>query len=304
MARKDKPYLPLYVQDFMTDEKLMECSAMATGVYVRIMCILHKCDTYGKILLKQKDKQNDNQNYNFALRFAKHLPYDFATILDSITELIDEGCLTIEGDSLFQKRMLHDGELSIKRSNTGSSGGKATQKKNKEFAKAKPQANADNDIDIVLSITPQYSNGLSQFLKIDFEERKVTDVSEQKYFDMVVKEMNKVWMKHKPQYSFMQEADYPALLRIAYLIGQRKNISRYEVVHIQDDVIIKSFDKISAFMASTQDKFFKKLTLDGLAVPKNFQKIEEAMRTNIDSDKLKQLESQRIEQDQYFKESL
>ena len=41
MARKDLPYLPLYVQDFLTDEKLMECTASATGVYIRIMCVLH-----------------------------------------------------------------------------------------------------------------------------------------------------------------------------------------------------------------------------------------------------------------------
>ena len=42
MALRDQPYLPLYVQDFLTDEKLAECSAMATGVYIRLMCIMHK----------------------------------------------------------------------------------------------------------------------------------------------------------------------------------------------------------------------------------------------------------------------
>lgn len=145
-----------------------------------------------------------------------------------------------------------------------------------------------------------YNNGLSRFLNYEFDERKVTDVPEKKYFDMVVKEMNSVWMKHKPNYSFMEEADYPALLRIAYLIGKRKNISRYEVVHIQDDVIVKSFDKISEFMSNTDDKFFRKLTIDGIAIPKNFQKIEEAMRDFAAPSKAKQLESERITPDQYY----
>ena len=60
MALRDQPYLPLYVQDFLTDEKLIECSASATGVYIRVMCIMHKSDPYGMILLKQKDKQTSS----------------------------------------------------------------------------------------------------------------------------------------------------------------------------------------------------------------------------------------------------
>jgi uncharacterized protein YdaU (DUF1376 family) len=61
MALRNQPYIPLYVQDFLTDEKLIECSAQSTGVYIRLMCIMHKSEDYGKILLKQKDKQSDKQ---------------------------------------------------------------------------------------------------------------------------------------------------------------------------------------------------------------------------------------------------
>lgn len=148
MARKDKPYLPLYIQDFMTDEKLMECSASATGVYIRIMCVMHKSIKYGSILLKQKDKQSPKQIENFALKLDKHLPYDLSVIISGIEELVDEGCLTIDGDFLIQKRMMEDGKLSETRSKSGSSGGKKTQTKNKNFAKAKIKANSDIDIDI------------------------------------------------------------------------------------------------------------------------------------------------------------
>lgn len=40
MALRDQPYLPLYVLDFLVDEKLAYCSAESTGVYIRLMCIL------------------------------------------------------------------------------------------------------------------------------------------------------------------------------------------------------------------------------------------------------------------------
>lgn len=148
MALRDQPYLPLFVQDFLTDEKLMECSASATGVYIRIMCVMHKSETYGKILLKQKDKQSTNQIENFALKLVRHMPYDLVTISCSITELCNEKCLEIEGDYLVQGRMVRDGLLSIKRSKSGSKGGKTTQGIAREFAKAKPQANAEIEIEI------------------------------------------------------------------------------------------------------------------------------------------------------------
>lgn len=148
MALRDQPYLPLYVQDFLTDEKLMECSASATGVYIRIMCVMHKSEVYGKILLKQKDKQTGDQIKNFALKLAKHLPYDLDTVLSGIIELCQEKCLVIEGDSLVQKRMVNDGELSLIRSESGQKGGKTTQTKNKKFAKAKDEANTENEINI------------------------------------------------------------------------------------------------------------------------------------------------------------
>jgi hypothetical protein len=165
MARKDKPYLPLYVQDFMTDEKLMECSASATGVYVRIMCILHKCEPYGKLLLKQKDKQTDKQINNFALKLARYLPYTNDVILAGLTELVSEGCLSINEDTLFQKRMVNDGELSAVRALAGSEGGKKTFGVNR-FAQAKNEAkvlaNSENDIDNSL-IVKKKENGSKKF---------------------------------------------------------------------------------------------------------------------------------------------
>lgn len=140
MALRDQPYLPLYVQDFLTDEKLMECSASATGIYIRLLCIMHKSDEYGVILLKQKDKQTDNQIKNFAIKLAKYLPYSTDEIVSGITELLSEGVLQNGGNKLSQKRMIRDNEISLIRAKSGKKGGLFAQAK----IKANLQANTED----------------------------------------------------------------------------------------------------------------------------------------------------------------
>jgi len=71
MALRDQPYIPLMVKDWLTDEKLKECSASSLGVYVYIMCAMHKSREYGTILLKQKNKQTSDQIENFCFKNTK-----------------------------------------------------------------------------------------------------------------------------------------------------------------------------------------------------------------------------------------
>lgn len=185
MARRNQPYLPLYVQDFLTDEKLAECSAQATGVYIRIMCLMHKSETYGKILLKQKHKQTDKQIKNFALMLAKHLPYTVEVIFDSITELVEERVLTVEEDYLVQKRMVNDNELSIKRSISGRKGGKKTLSKSQNFAQAKLQANTENEIE-----NENENNNVS--IKEDSKEEKPKKLKYADFVSMLPEEHEKL----------------------------------------------------------------------------------------------------------------
>lgn len=182
MALRDQPYLPLYVQDFMTDEKLMECSASTTGVYIRLMCVLHKSEQYGTILLKQKFKQTDKQTNNFALQIAKFLPYDFDCIHIAICELIDEKVLIIEGDNLIQKRMVKDAMISEKRALAGKKGGEETQrdkpKIKPKFAKAKNKAKPENEI----VIEDEVIIDIELFKELE-PKNKVTEAFE-KYLEM------------------------------------------------------------------------------------------------------------------------
>ena len=112
MAQRNQPYLKLYVQDFMSDEKLNECSAEATGVYIRLMCIMHKNEEYGVVRLKAKDKHSGRPVTDLARKLARQMPYDAKTIERGLDELLEEGVLNLDGDMLYQKRMVHDGRVS------------------------------------------------------------------------------------------------------------------------------------------------------------------------------------------------
>ena len=128
MALRDQPYIPLYIQDLMTDEKLNNCCASTHGIYIKgIMCLMHKSEDYGKILLQQKFKQTDKQSKNFAIMLVKHLPYTIEEIEKAIDELIEEKVCYFEDDFICQKRMIKDGAISKIRSKVGGKGGKKTK---------------------------------------------------------------------------------------------------------------------------------------------------------------------------------
>lgn len=167
MALRDQPYLPLYVQDFLTDEKLAECSASATGVYIRLLCLMHKSETYGSILLRQKHQQTGDQIRNFATMFAKVMPFDTDVIHNGLFELIDEKVIQIEGDTISQKRMIKDNNLSVTRSNTGSLGGKKTKENRLNFATANNVANTEIESDNENDINTLHNK---KEINIDFEE--------------------------------------------------------------------------------------------------------------------------------------
>lgn len=123
MALRDQPYLPLYVQDFLTDEKLNNCSPATQGVYIKIMCILHKQENYGKLLLKPQFKQKSSIVQNFALAISRQLPFSLQVIEEALQELVSEKVLTIEGDEIYQSRMVKDFQKSKVRSEAAKKGG-------------------------------------------------------------------------------------------------------------------------------------------------------------------------------------
>ena len=123
MALRNQPYFPLYVQDYLTDEKLNSCSWATQGVYIKILCVLHKQESYGKILFKQMDKQNLSRSFNFALQLLQQIPCREFDMINAINELLENNVLSIDGDYLLQKRMVKDGQISMARTESGKKGG-------------------------------------------------------------------------------------------------------------------------------------------------------------------------------------
>ena len=147
MSLQNSPYLPLYVKDFMADEKLAECSASANGVYIRLMCILHKSESYGKILLREKYKTSGNACMNFASMLVRHMPYTVEDIYEGLTELLDNKVVYIVGDYLYQNRMVKDGEISEKRAAAGKKGGEKTFCLSKTESKIEANTKIEEDVE-------------------------------------------------------------------------------------------------------------------------------------------------------------
>jgi hypothetical protein len=107
-------------------------------------------EDYGSVTLKAKEKQKDNNIANFAFKLTRQMPYPQEVIERSLVELADEGVIIIEGDRLYQKRMVRDGELSRKRAEAGSKGGKGSRNQptdSKTASKTRSKTEANTEIE-------------------------------------------------------------------------------------------------------------------------------------------------------------
>jgi uncharacterized protein YdaU (DUF1376 family) len=152
MALRDQPYFPLYVQDYLTDEKLNNCSAATQGIYIKILCVLHKQDEYGTILFKQNSQQNISKIKYFAARLSKQLTFESSEIESALEELIEEKVIIIDDEKLYQKRMVRDNHISEVRSKAGKSGGgnpvlfkQKPKHLYKQISKQKPEYENENE---------------------------------------------------------------------------------------------------------------------------------------------------------------
>lgn len=223
MSLRDQPYLPIYVQDFLTDEKLIECSASATGIYIRLLCIMHKSEPYGTILLKQKDKQTDKQIKNFALKLARQMPFNIDEIESGLSELISEDVLSSEGDKIYQRRMVKDNEISLKRSEAGKVGGNNTQ-----FALAKIKANSEANSE------DEYEIEIVNIIKNKDKEQKFkSEVYEFKqYPDAMLKEFISYWTepnKSKTKLRYELEKTWDTSRRLNTWAGRTKDFKKPEI---------------------------------------------------------------------------
>jgi hypothetical protein len=187
MALRDQPYIPLYVQDYLSDEKLALCTYSTQGIYVRIMCVLHKSETYGGILFKQIPKQNFSSIQYFAFILSKQTGVDTSDMQDAIEELLFFDVLKIEKqnkvDFLFQKRMIKDFNISQARSKSAKKGGgnpllfkqnaKQTDKQSsKQTDKQNPEYEYEYEYEDVIEIKDEIKEKKSSSKKSTFDFKK------------------------------------------------------------------------------------------------------------------------------------
>ena len=150
MALRNQPYFPLYIQDYMTDEKLNMCSWSTQGIYIKILCVLHKQEVYGKILFKQNAKQQVSSIEYYASILVRQIQCQTEDMIDAINELIENRVLVIDDESIYQKRMVKDGEISETRSAAGKKGGgnpNLYKQNPKQNGEQKDKQNTENEIE-------------------------------------------------------------------------------------------------------------------------------------------------------------
>lgn len=302
MALRDQPYLPLYVQDFLTDEKLNECSAEATGVYIKIMCVMHKSKTYGKILLRQNYQQilqqtvqqSGRQSPEFCRKFAeligeqlaRHLPFSAEIIGNSVSELLSENVLFIEDYFLCQKRMIWDNYLSNMRSEVGKKGAEAS---NRKFAEAKvpPKShqvgeanssanhspNTENENEYNNTLTTIGNNG-SVGNTIESIKDEEAELSKTNIAPRMVSYFKEIY----PQYPIDLNTDFTSAISIAVKIAKLKHWSKESAVNGNADKVFDAWKKIVQF--SKTDSWFCTRAISDF--DKEFQRLTQTM-TNKNS---------------------
>jgi len=228
MALRNQPYIPLYVNDWLTDEKLNMCSIAAQGTFIKLMCIFHKSNEYGAYtlnagLFKQNDKQEPKHHHEiclkFAAMFARLLPLDKETIADGLIELVEYGVLTIDGNKIFSKRMVKDGFISEQRANAGKKGGgnpNLSKKTDENLFKQKDKQNTEYE----------YASSIDTDIDIDLNINKGVAIKKNDWFDLDQKK----WV----------EDNCPTLLTMTKPLtneGLNKLISEFGMTKVEDKLI-------------------------------------------------------------------
>lgn len=155
MALRDQPYFKMYAKDFLSDEKLRMCSPESVGVYIMTMCYLHRTPKYGALTLAEWQKESEDNIENFAKVLLRQLPFGFDEIVRGIRQLVREGALSVDGDTLYQKRMVRDGEISETRAISGASGGES---KRDNLAKAKQNNSKQRSKNLANDVAEEQQN--------------------------------------------------------------------------------------------------------------------------------------------------
>lgn len=110
------PSLQFYVGDWLSDPELRSCSVAARGLFIDLMCLMHRSKVYGKLLINGS-RAEDKQVINL-------LRIHHKTYYKSLKELLDYGVVKQDEDGVYYNaRMMRDKALRDKAVEDGKLGG-------------------------------------------------------------------------------------------------------------------------------------------------------------------------------------
>lgn len=247
MPLPNLPYLPLFVQDWLSNKKLKLCSPAAHGLMINIMCLAHKEDEYGKVLLNQKFKQSPEQIDNFAAMLVKLLPFERAEIRLGLAELLEEKVIHIDGDTLVCNRMVRDAQKSVTRSNTGKLGGKRSAQR-RNFAQANSQANTQAPAQANFQANTEYENEYEIENEYDVDNETDNNTSSE---DSTGSEIN---VRHGKRTPPLWKTDFKTYLAqakegLTKLLADSEWIAQQQKFHPELDIKL-SLEKASVYWLS------------------------------------------------------
>ncbi len=138
-----------YPSDWLTDEKLLACSLAAQGLWMRLLCVMHKNDKRGRLEIAGKKPTPQQLG-----RLVGISPSEIETLLN---ELVEAGVPSVtDGGVLISRRMVRDEKLRKVRSAAGKRGGDVTGnllKQNAKQTSSKPEANGQANVKPILKQT-------------------------------------------------------------------------------------------------------------------------------------------------------
>lgn len=142
MKAKKLCYIHFYPNDWLSDERVRSVSPAARGLWIDLLCIMHKNDPRGYL------QRADGAPYSTEqISSMTGICHDFAIGL--LSELLSSGVASQTDEGvIFNRRMVREGDLSEKRAIAGTIGSqKRWQNDSKQHGKTIATADSDNDSD-------------------------------------------------------------------------------------------------------------------------------------------------------------
>ncbi len=116
MSERRKPWMKFYPADWQADEGLRQCGAAARGVWIELIAIMHKAETYGHLLIAGTSPSD--------AEIARAIAMEARTVRAGIAELERWRVFsrTAEG-VIYSRRMVEDAAQAERDAENGRGGG-------------------------------------------------------------------------------------------------------------------------------------------------------------------------------------